>query len=326
MNKIDVFDVQNIEALNNIKITDSNDIVVAHFALGIELFISSSEDVSKSQLYNNLLGCVEGYYNDFKDKLNYYALSNSDRYIKIRDNSVAKWRNIISKANNENGMDMTAFYDNTDEGDWVNACPWHIHFIGEGTRSEDLSSISGFIPVCDENNVSNFSKILDIAVQWCEKLKPAHGSAGFCFTYNDISQDTKHTWSILQRFPGIDQKDDMAFSLIAGERHDRIKGIDWITILGEPLVAALGGVDNIRAQLTSECQIINYNGGIIIVAGASPQLGDIWEGKIPERYREVSKLTKSIRLEDYEDEFLNVSDDEYIDNMEISSKWFHRFD
>lgn len=326
MDGIDFLDVNNIDMLNNIKIKGPNDITVAHFSLGIELFISPSEDIRGNQLYNRLLDCIEDYYNNYKDKLNYYALSNSDRYLKILSNPINNWRNSISKIKDTSGVDMTVFYDDTNEGDWTNACPWYAHFIGESIDSEDLSSICGHIPICDKNKNDNFLTMLNIAIKWCEKLKPIHGSAGFCFVYNDISQDTKYTWQILQRFPGIDQKDDITFSLIAGKHHNKIKGIDWITILGEPLIIELGGIEIIKSKLTSEHKIIPYNGGIIILAEAYPQLGDTWKGAVPESYRKVSKLTTPLRFEDYEEEFLNVSNDESIDNMEASSKWLHRFD
>lgn len=49
--------------------------------------------------------------------------------------------------------------------------------------------------------------------------------------------------------------------------------MSWLTVLGDEIVAELGGADPMRTVLEPTCKIHEYPGGVVIQAGENPQLG-----------------------------------------------------
>lgn len=177
----------------------------------------------------------------------------------------------------------------------------------------------------DNEDKNNLSTLFTMTLHWCERLKPVHGSAGFCFAYTPAMETQERwTWSLMQRFPCIDHSNIALFTLRAGSNHKAIKGINWLTVLGDELVTRLGGVNEIQSQLGKECRIHDYNGGVIIIAGPVPQLGDTYSGFIPERYKSVAKVTRPILYENYLRPLLKLP--KPIDSLEATLKWIKRFD
>ncbi|MGK7285191.1 type VI immunity family protein [Buttiauxella agrestis] len=300
--------------------------VEACLALGVELFMAPPGKDNIFQLYSDLLECFEEYYENFHNKLNCYGLPNASRLSKIKDNPVPRWKKAVEKLDGTYGMGMEVFYDDTHEGVAFNATPWIISSMGGKLASSYLSALTASMQIGSNNEEgNNFSTLFSLVLSWCEKLKPAHGSAGFCFAYTPgMEAQSKWTWPLLQRYPGIDHHDVVRFSLAAEDTYNRIKGVNWLTILGNNIVAELGGIAEIKMHLGEQCRIHPYDGGVIIIAGPNPQLGDNYAGIIPERYKAVAKLTRPVRFENYEYPLLKLP--EPIDRTEATLKWIRRFD
>lgn len=300
--------------------------IEARFALGVELFIAPPAETDKFQVDRKLLNCVEQYFTHFKEHINRYVLPDALRVGKVKRDPFPKWEAALEKQNEEDSFCISAYHDDTQyEGEPVDATPWQIHMLGPRPSKSRLSHIRASMSVCNARGNNNFKALLDMTFAWCEELKPAHGSAGFSFAYDpEIEPKPKWTWAAMQRYPGVDHHDPVMFTVKAKTVFNRIKGVNWLTVLGDEIVNELGGKDVIQTQLGKFCAIHNYDGGIIIIAGLLPQLGDTYTGLIPERYKDVARVTRPVRFEDYRRPFLQLP--ESIDGMEATLKWIRRFD
>ncbi|QHM71253.1 type VI immunity family protein [Mixta intestinalis] len=321
-------DDHNLAQLDQIAVKGKNTIR-ARIALGVELFIPPRE---QRQLYPALNQLAEDYYRRFAPWLNSYSLSGSSRVSLMRKDFLKKLANKMANLNYEASYDTHLFYDDTGQGKIFNASPWQARFYGCGVNREDsLSSVVASIPVCDEQGNPYFDTLLEMVLQWCNVVKPAFGTAGFCFSCSG-PPSARYTWPLLQRHPGLDHMDDISFLVATTYVEDkkrkyitnRIKGVNWLTVLGDALVEELGGLDRCREALEPECHVQPYDGGIVIMAGPMPQLGDTYQGIVPQRYRKVAAFTRPIRFEDYDGELIDV--DEPLDSREATLQWIRRFD
>jgi Protein of unknown function (DUF3396) len=98
-----------------------------------------------------------------------------------------------------------------------------------------------------------------------------------------------------------------------------VKRAAWTTVLHELTVDYLGGTDRIRAELSDEPQIrvVSLPHGLIIQAGARPQLGDLNKGDYLPLQRKVAKVLRPARVERLAEEnefwhhFFNIFDKSY---------------
>lgn len=316
---------EQLEKLDHLVIRGQKAIAV-RLALGIELFIPPPDQKDTFLLYSDLLVCVKKHYNYFSENLNCYILPNKKRMSKIKGNPLPLWNSALENLDADYGFGMKIFYNSSkSEGIPVDATPWQVSTLGNPPADSDLSAITASIPVCNKKRENNFGVLFGMTLKWCERLKPAHGSAGFCASYRPgIEPQTQLSWPLLHRFPGVDHQDAVNFSVKAGEIHNRIKGVNWLTVLGDDIVSELGGKDYIERLVGELCSVHSYNGGIIIIAGPIPQLGDVYSGFVPERYKTVAKVTRSVRFEEYTTPFIELQ--ESLDSMDATMKWIRRFD
>lgn len=326
MNKksIEIPDLE-LEKLDSVTIMGSKS-VEACFALGMELFIRPQNADDNVKMYKDLLTCIEKYYLNFKANLNAYVLPNASKMSKIKGDPVPRWYTALDRISSDYGYGMKVYYDNRKyEGEPVDATPWQVSCLGRKIGSQNLSAINASMSVCSENGENNFEALFIMTLQWCERLKPLHGSAGFCFAYAPNSEPlAKWTWPLLQRHPGVDHHDTVIFSMRCKNIHNRIKGVNWLTILGEDIIVELGGIDVIQNELGEQCRLHFYEGGVIIIAGPIPQLGDKYLNIVPERYKTVARVTQPVRFEKYHRPFLNPP--KPIDAVEATLEWIKRFD
>ncbi|MBA3226381.1 type VI immunity family protein [Salmonella bongori] len=299
--------------------------VEARIALGVELFIAPPGEEKTPQMYQDMLTSLEAYYQHFKPHLNCYLLPNSRSNRMIKGNPVPVWRKALENVDMDYGFNFELFYDDTWKREAFNASPWRAGCMGLTPEENQLSNITGAMPVCNDEGDNHFATLFAMTLAWCERHQPVHGSAGFCYALcTGIEPQARYTWASMQRFPGIDFFDPVIFSLRVKENYNRIKGVNWLTILGDTLVAELGGVETLTCTLEPECRIHPYRGGIIIIAGPVPQTGDLYTGFTPQRYKKVAAVTRPVRFDNYRRPFLSLP--EQFDSMEATLKWVRRFD
>lgn len=320
-------DSHNLALLDRVAVKGKN-AVEARIALGMELFFSPRDP---KRLYPAMNRLAEDYYQHFAPYLNCYTLSGARRISLMKKDFLKKLNNKLDNINYDASYSTHLFYDDTGQGKIFNASPWQARFYGKPQRKGELSSIVASIPVCDEQGNPHFDTLLNMVMRWCQAIKPTFGTAGFCFSYSG-SPDARYTWALLQRHPGIDQMDEIGFMTETYHIGDtgayfttnRIKGVNWLTVLSDELVDELGGYGHCRQALEPECHVQPYEGGVVIVAGPVPQLGDAQQGIIPERYRKVAAFTRPVRFEDYQGDLIYL--DEPLDRREATLQWVRRFD
>ncbi|MDR1794488.1 MAG: DUF3396 domain-containing protein [Erysipelotrichaceae bacterium] len=183
-----------------------------------------------------------------------------------------------------------------------------------------------YLPIFDGHGNFQFDVLRDLILHYASILKPSHGSAGLTTIMDPTSiyRDAPYVYSTLQHYLGLDFQTPIKFSIATRNLFNRLKSINWITVLGDKIVNELGGIDIIRKNLASECQTIPYSGGVIIQAGELPQLFDTTIEGVSTAYRSVANLTKPVRFVDYKWPLFKVF--EPLVGVEETMKWISRFD
>jgi hypothetical protein len=176
-----------------------------------------------------------------------------------------------------------------------------------------------------------------LAVQWSNLLKPVTGCGGWAVIQSlEFAAAQGHGSDgamLARRFPGLDLPADVAFSLSLkhggptvvdrGERPGEdpwlgIKGVNWLTVVGDRFLPKLGGADSVTEKLGPECPVHRYDGGIIVQAGPRPQLGDVNHGNVPEAYRRVFSVLRSVQIQKLAYRPFEMDEDE-------TASWMKRF-
>ncbi|MGY8682689.1 type VI immunity family protein [Bradyrhizobium sp. UFLA05-153] len=197
-----------------------------------------------------------------------------------------------------------------------NCAPWRICAFGYplSAPGHKLSYFNAAWPVSWLTDFSS-SKVATFVENWCARLQPLHGSGGICvLSPLDTTREAQmapHVRGLAERFPGVEVDYPASHALYL---QDGIKGVNWLTCLGERWIAKLGGVSNLKSALSEELTLHEYAGGVLIQAGAMPQIGDAC---LPQ-YRRMSRLLKPVRVQDH-GAFPGF-------DKEATRAWFNRFD
>ncbi|WP_064696840.1 type VI immunity family protein [Rhizobium aegyptiacum] len=145
-------------------------------------------------------------------------------------------------------------------------------------------------------------RFLKLIEGWCDRLDVVHGSGGLGTLSNPGSETSgdAYYYPWLAEYPALEY-DAMGnyFAATYKGGFDRPRSSNWLTILGGDNVAQLGGEAAIAAQLSGDMSVIRLKSGIMIRAGALPALGNTAAGGVPAAYRNVARIVKPIRFEEY---------------------------
>ncbi len=293
----------------------------AKFGLGCELYISN---VDRSTLRERALEFLIDYHRMFPDQVDQVLPRDARRTVKFSNDLEARVRAEYARDPADTGY-STALFGAVDIGltkDDIE--PYQAHVLVSRSDEQELSCVSSYMPVCASGR-PNFAVMLAAVLRWSALLRPVHGTAGLTLIYaSGMSQNTKYALPLMKRFPGFDYIGGVNFSMEAESVHNRIKCVNWLTVLGDEIVTELGGAGPMRAALEPTCKIHEYPGGVVIQAGEGPQLGDATRGDIPEAYRMVARYTKPVRFEAYPSRLFRVPDN--LDKKEETLRWIRRFD
>ena len=160
---------------------------------------------------------------------------------------------------------------------------------------------------------------VDIMLRWATTLRPVNGTAGLSIiTPMDTTRQAAvaaQARALAERFPGLEVDNVISHSLYAQQG---IRSVNWLTCLDDALLARLGGVGQVRANLSADLHLLEYPGGAILRAGDYPQAGDRNRQISVEPYRRAAALLKPVRA-DYPGVFLGF-------DRESTDDWLHRFD
>jgi hypothetical protein len=290
------------------------------FGLGAELFMP---DVDRTELRERVVRFMADYCKTFSGKVDQFLPDGKRRTVKFSGDPTSQVRADFERIPVEEGYGslLMGKVDIGLQKDYI--APYQAHVLVKRQRKNELSFVSATSSVCNDSDQPNFDSLLDAVLRWCMICQPFHGCAGFTLIF-DSSQNSVYALQMIKRFPGFDFQNGVDFSMEAKIVHNRIKSINWLTILNDALVEELGGLEDMHAALEPVCKVHEYPGGVVIQAGAYPQLGDAYRDDIPEAYRLVARYTKPIRFEGYEDYLFRVPDG--LDEVEETLSWVRRFD
>jgi hypothetical protein len=207
---------------------------------------------------------------------------------------------------------------------------WESVLFAEAEGENELSFYTASIPVSDGNGGLHFDVWRDCMLTWAKRLRPAHGLAGLTVVMRDTTNDGPYIHPALERYIGLDVQVALDFTMETKSVHNRIKCVNWLTVLGDAILEELGGLGGLgvlKSALKPECTLHPYPGGVMIQAGEAPRLADVEvpgssELLIP--YRKVAAITKPVRFMDYRSYLFRV--EKPLVGKEEAKKWVSRFD
>ncbi|EBP8224587.1 DUF3396 domain-containing protein [Salmonella enterica] len=256
-------------------------------------FVFFFPDGYKSEYRNKVIAVSEEYWSLCGSELKWMTDPYSLHWKKIPgDYDFAKWRSAYP------------------EGDWCWQMIFHsgrvkyespqycIDGLGNSTQTYNTSHLYLCVPVIWFSDHPEKHPI-QIYLRWAEMLKARHGTSGIgVFPAYDMTkrgQSAILTRTLSRYFPGIEICDcSQAISAGSG-----ILSPNWLNLLDDEYLKALGGYDNVLKNLQgSNARIYKYDGGVIISASEHPQLcGNGEPLTVPEDYRIISRMLKPIRSE-----------------------------
>jgi hypothetical protein len=195
------------------------------------------------------------------------------------------------------------------------------------TPNRRFSSFEAYLPA-SWPETHGYPAYVEMIRRWCTILQPAYGTAGLSILFNEGRagrHDQLLAFPLAKRFVGLDRPAGVRWYTLLGRIGVRaIRTVNWLSVIDDQFVSALGGLDKLKASLGPNCPVYVYPGGIIIQAGKKPEIGDVNQGKIPAAYRTVSHALAPIRFEQYPRPLFEVP--EPLDALEETLKWVTRFD
>jgi hypothetical protein len=167
-------------------------------------------------------------------------------------------------------------------------------------------------------------------IQTCEVLKVFYGAYGLALLYTSYSTpEPAKAYPLYKRFPGLLYANVAGFFLdVEGAKVDisagTIRDVNWLTAINSAMLTNIGGVSKARAVLGSQVIVHEYDGGAVFQAGARPRTGDVNKNDIPDPYRQVNRLLRPMRFDNWTSPYLRVPAG--IDAWEASRAWLTRFD
>ena len=246
--------------------------VLIKICLGVALFFTGSQQEEKRQA---VLDILADYRNLVGDQLTWTI-----------NRTTGKWKKIKGFDSYITPLEWLPTYG---QGEWEfvyhggqrssDADAYGMAVLGKG-QDERISRLYCQFPI--DFFIEREEQLPALIQRWCEKLKPEHGFAGFwkgqLYGYTQKNKD-KVSWlefKFGRRFPGlqirgagVSASQFFSHSLNPG----RPKADAWLTILSDPWLEKLGGVEHVKEQM-GELPVLEFSGGAILCAGTKPQLGD----------------------------------------------------
>ena len=171
----------------------------------------------------------------------------------------------------------------------------------------------------------------ELVLSFARRLRPLSGYAGIG-VQEALSLDGSEPYmatvrQIAERFPGLEIESTYVHTIHLGEG---IKGVNWLTLLGDRWVREIGGLDYLRTRLGDDFKLTPYEGGLMIQAGPKPQIGDVTTNRWPQHYVTLAKVLKPIQIKEHYAFHLDDPDPRGAPRLDAvsnaSEAWLFRFD
>lgn len=331
-----VADLKTIEDLAKLTVVDKRGNPSLQFGFLLKLYFSRAYEI---EVRERMLRLVEEYGKIFADKITHYMPYEGKQlkpsaafdYIAYFDDYMR------SVAHDEKyGSFSAELYGFPDAIDQDEPTPYHIGIVAMpaidkkrlGNQENALGRMEAYFPANWAQG--DYSKLREILQRWAEISQPIHGTFGIGLVMEEggpRSTDMPLVFPFLKRYLGFDYP-DRGLWRTASRRAEQpvIRSINWLNLLDDSRVELLGGIENIKEELGDSCPVYSYDGGIIIQAGAKPELGDFNKGEMLEDYRTVAHVLKPLRFEAFGRFGLFNGLPSALDDRDETLNWLRRFD
>lgn len=263
---------------------------------------------------------LDAYLEHAEPHLHWYADNVTDRFKRAKPELLRVPKLLLADPAREEKFTAWIYLGGDDHDDLT---PWYLRVrsYADEDRKDSLSFVSLTFPV--DYWAANFG---DFA-KWVERVSASlpvfHGNAGFAFAqnkYGGIQQrNDRYVLPIAMRFHGVEVEDP---TLSDRSCYKHIKGVNWLTLVSEPLLDDLGGIQMTTAALEQAGGITVHRmpWGLLIQAGDRPGVGDVNQDPKPlPLYRKVNKVLRRIRTSTHFG---------FGDTFEVPEtlRWLRRFD
>jgi hypothetical protein len=146
-------------------------------------------------------------------------------------------------------------------------------------------------PTLEENP----AQLLELTVDLCKRLPVMSGTVGYevQFAPGEETPGLRGVYPALMRHPAVDVEYVVYGANPIGNARG-IKGLGWLTVLGNELIDKLGGRDSLRARMPREVVVHETPNAFILQIGERPPIGDMNRGDTLPAWRELYKLVKPV--------------------------------
>ncbi|EKS9914191.1 DUF3396 domain-containing protein [Burkholderia multivorans] len=148
-----------------------------------------------------------------------------------------------------------------------------------GTRGLDVAVFSLPSPFVRQNPNAFVQLFQTVAAM----LEAVHGHAGLAINLSPTgrTENESSEYYLAQRLgPGVDVGDPLAMEV--RDLADRIKTVDWLTLIDQAMLGRIGGIDALRSQLPKDWyDLAPCAQGLLIRAGVAPEAGVARENAAP---------------------------------------------
>lgn len=172
---------------------------------------------------------------------------------------------------------------------------------------------------------ANPAPVLQLAQQLADDFPIVSGHGGYCIERNDAyysEASMMAAYPLAMRFQGA----DLDYRL-SDEEFTFLKTVNWLTLVGNPLLERIGGPDALAERLKdSGVQVHRAKLGLILQAGERPALGDVNRGEWLPAYRAVYRALSDLFAPAFTPAFhLTIPGDGHA-NEEKTEAWYRRFE
>ena len=291
------------------------------FALGVMLTMYV-ENSHTPEARVALADCFDDYWNSARNDIQWVTQPgrvDPEEGIKYRwaqpaEEPIVRPRDWIFDLTENHAWSVTAHGGRTHQ----DASPFQLEITSPGAWKQALGYLtaSWALPTF-ESRQERFRMLVS---RWVDMLKPLHGYAGLGLILPldgaSLPRIAPQAYGVARRFPGL-ELDAPVYQV--RRLHDGIKGVNWLTFVGNRLLDRLGGESAITDHIDHRFTVTRHPSAILIQAGHLPDIGDVNRGLVPEAYQHLARLLRPIRAE-FEHSFMKGLTDEQ------SASWLARFD
>ena len=276
------------------------------------------------EVRRKMVECVDRFYTEFKSNLK--KTVSGSKWVGITENNYQKKRQQLLDLTEE---ETASWYMGSAEKDYE-APDYSILVMNTRIfhNDNDRSVIKLTFPfsLLKEPDGKNHYQAW---LMWlCESFAVESGYAGLSFVLPyEFHRMFPYEYKLAQRFPGV--MVDSIGTLEGSGAAISLKGACWYTILGNPWLEKLGGEEKLAHRLknTPEIELLPYDGGLILKAGALPPgLGETQTEELPPLLVKVNQIIKPVRFNGSRSLHFYSEHENFQFDKESTMKWYRRFD